>query len=422
MRRLFILTAMGLVSLGVPLSSVSAVTLTMGNNVGVPNSSDGGIASDVRTDIDLLNPANATGTVDTATFGWSSSGCTNAVKIKFFRRSGDTLTLTDERGPFNGNPSSTVALSPAVNIQEGDLVGIARLANCGNPVALFGFPSAGYVAYSGDVTGSVSLAAGAHQGPVLDVGATGTFVESVSRIIPVAISSPGAFGSFFKTAVQVLNPGPGSGAITGRFVFHPAGVSGGFSDPSLPFSVNAGQTSSYIDLVAAMGQSGVGSVDIVLPDGSQVPIVVARVYNDGGAAGTTGFTEDLVDPNGPFLGPVLSAGVTGYIVGPADVAHFRYNIGVRSLFSGASLTVTAHDSTGAVIGTNTVTYPPTYLQQLDAASFLGIPLTNNDSIELSVSNGAAIVYGATADNITNDPSLQYGRGVFAIAAKAPPTR
>ena len=117
MRRLFILTAMGLVSLGVPLSSVSAVTLTMGNNVGVPNSSDGGIASDVRTDIDLLNPANATGTVDTATFGWSSSGCTNAVKIKFFRRSGDTLTLTDERGPFNGNPSSTVALSPAVNIQ-----------------------------------------------------------------------------------------------------------------------------------------------------------------------------------------------------------------------------------------------------------------------------------------------------------------
>jgi len=256
----------------------------------------------------------------------------------------------------------------------------------------------------------------------LDVAATGSATESVSRIIPVAISSPGAFGSFFKTAVQVLNPGPGSDAITGRFVFHPSGVSGSPSDPSMPFTVSAGQTSSYIDLVAAMGQSGVGSIDVVLPTGSQVPVVVTRVYNDGGAAGTTGFTEDVVDPNGAFSSPVLSAGITGYILGPADVAHFRYNIGVRSLFGGASLTVTAHDSGGMVIGTNTVTYPPNYLQQLDAASFLGVPLTNNDSIELSVSNGAAIIYGATADNITNDPSLQYGHGVFGILAKAPPTR
>jgi hypothetical protein len=302
------------------------------------------------------------------------------------------------------------------------LIGITILVACGSPVALTGFPSAGYVQYSGDVTGSVSLAAGTRQGPVLDVAATGSVTEFVSRIIPVAISSPGAFGSFFKTAVQVFNPGPGSEAIAGRFIFHPAGSSGGFSDPALPFSVNAGQTSSYIDLVAAMGQSGVGSVDIVLPDGSQVPVVVTRVYNDGGAAGTTGFTEDLVDPSGAFGSPTISAGITGFILGPADVAHFRYNIGVRSLFSGASLTVTAHDSSGAVLGTNSVTYPPTYLQQLDAASFLGVPLTNNDSIEISVSNGAAIIYGATADNITNDPSLQYARGVFGIAAKTPPTR
>jgi len=420
MRRFLILTALGFVAFLTQVTSASAVSLTMGNTVGTPNSSDPAIAT-VRTDIDLLSPASATGTVDTATFGWSAS-CTNAAKIKFFRRSGDTLTMTAERGPFNTTGSDTVALSPAVDVQEGDLIGIARVTNCGNPVALSGFPSAGYVQYSGDVTGSVSLAAGSHQGPVLDVGATGTFVESVSRIIPVVISSPGAFGSFFKTAVQVFNPGPGSEAITGRFVFHPAGASGGFSDPSLPFSVNAGQMNSYVDLVAAMGQSGVGSVDIVLPDGSQVPIVVARVYNDGGAAGTTGFTEDLVDPSGSFGSPTISAGITGYILGPADVSHFRYNIGVRSLFSGASLTVTAHDSTGAVLGTNSVTYPPTYLQQVDAASFLGIPLTNNDSIEISVSNGSAIIYGATADNTTNDPSLQYGRGVFGILAKAPPTR
>jgi hypothetical protein len=421
MRRSVVFVPLALAGLLV-LPSQSSAQLTVGNLVGSPNSSDVPISS-VRTDIDLLSPASATGTVDTATFGWSAA-CSNAAKIKFFRRSGDTLTMIAERGPFTTTSvSNTVALSPAVDIQQGDLIGITTLASCGNPVALSGFPSAGYVQYSGDVTGAVSFAAGTRQGPVLAVQATGTATESVSRIIPVVVSTGGLFGSFFKTGVQVLNPGPGISSITGRFVFHPAGVSGGASDPSLPFTVAAGQTFSYTDILATMSQSGVGSMDLVLPAGSQVPVVVVRVYNDGGAAGTTGFTEDLIDPSGStFLGPTLFAGVTGYIIGPADTVHFRYNIGVRTLFSGAFVTATVRDSSGTVISTTSVSFPPTFLQQVDAGTFLGAPLGNNQSIEISVSSGSAIVYGATADNTTNDPSIQFARGVFAIAAKAPPTK
>src|SRR5262245_36349512 len=186
MRRFLILTALGLASLWVQLPSASAVSLTMGNAVS-PNSSDA-VISTVQTDIDLLSPASATGTVDTATFGWSAS-CLNAAKIKFFRRSGDTLTMIAERGPFNTTSSNSVSLSPSVSVQQGDLIGITRLIGCGSPETLSGIVSAGYVGYSGDVTGSVSLAAGLHESLILDVAATGSATESVSRIIPVAISS-----------------------------------------------------------------------------------------------------------------------------------------------------------------------------------------------------------------------------------------
>ena len=421
MKRFLLSTSSGLAALLMLSLGASAAPLTVGNAPVSPNSSDLGVSA-VRTDIDLIHPANASGSVDAASFGWSAQ-CSNApAKIKFFRRSGDTLTMTAERGPFNTNGTNSVALSPPVSVQQGDLIGIARVADCGNPVALSGFPTAGYVAYSGDVTGSVSLSSGTSQGDTLAVQATGSATESVSRVIPVVVSTGGLFGSFFKTGVQVFNPSPGTSAITGRFVFHPAGVAGSLSDPSFPISVAAGQTISYTDILATMGQSGIGSMDLVLPDASQAPIVVVRVYNDAGAAGTTGFTEDLIDPNGGFQNAVLFGGVTGFILGPSDTAHFRYNIGVRTLFGGASITATVRDSAGNVLRTTTRTYPPTFLQQVDAATFLGAPLGNDQSIQISVSTGSAIIYGATADNTTNDPSLQFARGVFAVAADAPPRK
>jgi hypothetical protein len=31
-----------------------------------------------------------------------------------------------------------------------------------------------------------------------------------------------------------------------------------------------------------------------------------------------------------------------------------------------------------------------------------------------VSGGSAVIYGATTDNTTNDPSIQYARVVFAV--------
>src|SRR6187200_2432981 len=125
MRRTSLLT---LLASGLAVS-LTAQSLQMGTNVGSPNSADLGLAV-VRTDIDLVHPADATGLVDTAQFSWSSFPCPAEVKIKFFRRHGSTVVYLAERGPFDVTSGDmTVALTPPVAVEQGDLVGITRLAD-----------------------------------------------------------------------------------------------------------------------------------------------------------------------------------------------------------------------------------------------------------------------------------------------------
>ena len=390
-----------------------AQVLEMGNDLSITNSSDSAFA-DVRTDIDLVTPATATGTIDQATFEWGVGSCSSAVKIKVFRRQGDTLHFVGERGPFDVTGTDmTVALAPPISVEQGDLLGIARVANCGNPTTLTGIVSAGYLAYSGDVNTDVSFSgADEHGSGILSVHATGTATETIARVIPAAGSTPGNFGSFFRTGVQLTNPW--TTAVSGRFVYHPAGVSGSSSDPSLNFTVAPGATISYSDLVQTMGQTGLGSLDIVMAVDEPLPVVVARVYNDAGPDGTSGFTEEAMDPSGQNETRLLFAGSTSFLIAPPSATTLRYNIGVRSLLSGATVTFRQRDASGAIIRIVTKTYPPTFYEQQSASTLLGGPIAADDSIEVTVSGGSAFVYGATVDNTTNDPSAQFARVVFAI--------
>lgn len=392
-------------------ASLCAQSLQMGTAVGTPNTADLNIAS-TRTDVDLAHPADGTGLADTARFSWAANPCPAEVKIKFFRRHGATLVFLAERGPFDVNSTvTTVPLSPPVAVEQGDLVGIARLANCGNAQAISGFVNPGYLAYAGDVSSDVGFAAGQNGGAVLDLQATGTATESVYAVLPVAGSTPGSFGSFFRTSLQIGNGNFGD--TSGRLVFHPAGVAGSSSDPSLSFTVAAKGTINYDDIVQTMGQTGLGTIDVVLPSGAGTPLVVSRIFDDAGAAGTKGFTEEAV----PLAGDkqVLFAGATGFIIGPSDLTRFRYNIGIRTLLEGAFITFTVRDSGGNVVRTVDVTYDPTFFTQQPADTLLGGPLPPNALIQVSVSSGSAVVYGATVDNTTNDPSAEFVKVLFAIA-------
>jgi hypothetical protein len=387
-------------------SLASGQTLTIGTNYTTsPNSSDSN-AGPTRTDIDLTNPATATGSVTTVKFYWSQAGCSNAVKIKFFRRSGSSLTLTAERGPLTPSfNDSTVTLSPAVPVLQGDLIGIARVAACGNPATFFGTPSAGYLQYASDVTGTVDFAAGVFSSSQLLLYGFGVATESVARVIPAVASTAGSFGSNFKTAVQLFNPAATGPNLTGNLVFHPAGASGSPGDPLLPYSLAPGALLYISDVVAAVGRSGLGSIDIIVPAGQSAPLAVTRVYNDGGALGTSGFTEELIDPT--TSNRVLTTGTSGFILTPPDISKARLNIGVRSLASGAMLTARLKDSTGTVLATVTKMYQPNWFEQTTSDLFFGVAVGSNQVVQISVSNGSAIIYGSTNDNITSDPSVQF---------------
>jgi hypothetical protein len=389
--------------------------LTIGPNFsGSPNSSDSAVAP-TRTDIDLVSPASATGSVTSVHVFWSSSGCTNAIKIKFFHRTGNTLTMTAERGPFTSTTADlNLAMSPAVPVQQGDLIGVARVANCGNPGTFFGFPSAGNVAFGSDVTGSVDITSGFASGSPLALGGTGSATEQLRGYIPVVGSTAGSLGSNFKTSLQLLFGGPGSsGSITGKLVFHPASTSGTSSDPTVTYNVGAGQVVTYPDIVATFGRSGLGSVDLITTPGATKPVIITRVYNDAGTLGTSGLTEDVIDP---FDTRVIDAGFTGFLITPVDPSKTRFNIGVRTGFSGATMTVSLRDTNGSIIHTVSKSYQPNWFEQVDSTSFLGGTVIGpNQSILINVSSGSAIVYGATTDNISNDPNIQFAVALFGIA-------
>jgi streptogramin lyase len=223
-----------------------------------------------------------------------------------------------------------------------------------------------------------------------------------TRILPVVGSTAGVGGSFFKTSVQLHNST--SSSIAGRIVFHPSGASGSGSDPALFYSILPGQTQSIADLLPEMGRAGLGSADIEVTTG-QVPTATVRVFNDAGAQGTTGFMEEPMR-----AADALRPEVSGALLLPADPIRFRFNLGVRTLESGATATLTLRDASGAVVEITSREFTATYYEQRSASEFLGVStLPAGGSIGISMTSGSAIFYGATVDNTTGDPSLQIAR-------------
>lgn len=219
-----------------------------------------------------------------------------------------------------------------------------------------------------------------------------------------AVGSLQGNGAFFKTSVQLHNPG--TSAIAGKLVFHRAGAGGTDADPSLSYSLAARQTITYDDLLPAMGQSGLGSLDLVTTQGS-APLTTFRIFSDAGALGTSGMSIDPIAPN-----DALKSGQTGVLLAPADLMRFRLNIGIRTLSAGVSMQITVRDVTGAIRHTATKTLPATYFIQESAANFLGVTPSPGDSIDFAINSGSAIIYGAVTDNTTQDPTLNYAKSIF----------
>jgi len=225
-----------------------------------------------------------------------------------------------------------------------------------------------------------------------------------SRILPVAGSLPGNAGSFFRTSLQMHNPR--ATTVSGKLVFHPAGASASPTDPFLAYSILPGKTLSFEDLLPAMGVSGgIGSVDVIADVTSALPLTIARVFNDGGVAGTTGLTEEAMS-----AADALSSGARGVLFGPENIQRFRLNVGIRTLEQGVSMTVTVRDRDGLTVKTVSKSYPASFFTQISSAVLLdGHALLGGETLTFDIGAGSAFLYGATTDNTTNDPSVQFAR-------------
>jgi len=227
-----------------------------------------------------------------------------------------------------------------------------------------------------------------------------------TRVLVVVGSTPGSFGSFFRTALQLYNPH--AAAVSGKIVYHPAGVSASASDPSLAYTIAPGKTLVFNDLLPAMGLgTGVGSADLIADETSALPLTLARVFNDGGAAGTNGLTEDAFSPEA-----ALRDGAAGLLFAPEDVQRFRLNIGVRTLEQGATIEISVRDRNGIAVKSAARTLPASYFRQFGSAEILdGYAITGGETITLTVTSGSAFLYGSTTDNATNDPSVQFAHRI-----------
>ena len=228
---------------------------------------------------------------------------------------------------------------------------------------------------------------------------------SADAILPVTGSLRGGFGSVFKTSAQLHNRT--DRAARGVLVFHPAGVSASAGDPSVAYDLAPRSTTTFDDVIAAMGAAGIGSIDVIVAEGA-VPAVVARIYDDQ-PAGTSGAGVRLVDPD-----DALVAGDTSTLIVPGDLARTRFNVGIRTLEAGAELILTVWSESGMQRASIRRMFPPNFFQQQAAADFVSAALLANDSISIEVAAGSAILYGTTTDNTTNDPAIQIaGRDAVA---------
>ncbi|MCU1350506.1 MAG: hypothetical protein JWO56_3536 [Acidobacteria bacterium] len=385
-------------------ASLSAQTVVVGSQRRVPGHFT---SNDVPpyTVVDVAHPATAAGTVASVSVRWVFRACKGAFKVKFLHpadpTSLTTYTLVAERGPFDVLPGmNQFAIDPAVPLAEGDLLALTPLRSfgvCGTPSAS-GDPASAILEIPGDpASGTFPHGGTWFRGLSLDARATDT-KDVFEGVIAAAGSLQGNFGSSFRTSLQIANNADG-GVATGRLVFHPAGAPASPSDPVLPYTLPRGSAVSYDDVVQTLGASGLGTIDVISTNGFP-PVVTGRIYNDAGAHGTSGFTEEMIAPAG-----ALHVGEAAILLMPADVKNYRVNIGIRTLAAGASVNLQFGARNFAMKEFPANTFQQVSLAELDPGS----GVFPNEQLEVTVIRGDAIIYASTTDNRTNDSSVQFAR-------------
>jgi hypothetical protein len=215
--------------------------------------------------------------------------------------------------------------------------------------------------------------------------------KGADLIVPIVGSTSGQVNAHFKTQLQMTNAT--NSIASGWLVYRPHGLLKHYDLPPRT-------TISFGDVVGEyLGGTGLGSLDILVDRGAP-PTVVARAYDDQ-PTGTTGVTVPAIPS-----AAVLIRGDSGTLIAPHDHVRYRFNAGVRSLGSGATLELIVRAANGTERNTRVVTFGEDEFKLDTGSAFAGITLGPDDSIEVRIAAGSAIVFATAVDNQTNDSSIQ----------------
>jgi CSLREA domain-containing protein len=222
--------------------------------------------------------------------------------------------------------------------------------------------------------------------------------SGVAAVLVIGGSGPGSLGSFFRTVLQLHNAS--DAPSTGNLIVRPMG---GGEPRTFGYALAPRETR---DLAATIDVTGFVTADLVALTGA-VPRTSVRVFNDAGEHGRTGFTATLVP-----VSRAITTGKRAIVIAPDDAASTRFNIGMRALGNGASLELTLRRADGNVAARVSRELDANVLVQIAAPQLFGAAIEDNDVVDIAVTRGAALVYGSSVDNVTQDPS-------FAIAEPLP---
>ena len=212
-------------------------------------------------------------------------------------------------------------------------------------------------------------------------------------ILPIVGSSAGANGARFRTSLTLR----GAASQRGRIVYHPAGRAALDSDPAIPYVLDGINPLVFPDIVESLGQSGIGSIDIIPDEGSpsRVPDMDVYLFNEtpSGTFGT--FSE----PAFPFDFLHLNR-----LSLTMPDSRFRVNVGFRAL-TDLTLRVVTFGIDGRIRDFYDSTFPAGWMQMTTASDLARRPLVPGESMQLVYVTGTAIGFYTLTENATNDPTL-----------------
>jgi hypothetical protein len=217
-------------------------------------------------------------------------------------------------------------------------------------------------------------------------------------IVPVAGSTPGANGALFRTSLRLTSTFSGQ---RGRIIFHRfGGTYPSNNDPFLTYNFGRGTETEvfYSDVVAAMGQTGLGYLEITPDENTTgvMPRVETRVYNDSPGGTFGGFVEAVnpVDYLGSSLVPIYTPD-----------ARFRVNVGIIAMGPTYGI-LTGMTKEGLTLGNKQIALEPGVAIMFGAREVLGADTQPGAIMKfVSLNGSSAILFYTYTDNTTNDPQV-----------------